>query len=94
MRQGHPRGPGRRVPAGLRVDDGALRAELQGRFTHFFVDEFQDTDPLQVELLLLLAADDAATGRTLDRLLAIFRVLADQMGVLETMTPTAFAAFR
>ena len=31
--------------------------ELQQRFSHFFVDEFQDTDPLQAEILLLLAAD-------------------------------------
>ncbi len=31
---------------------------MQARFTHFFVDEFQDTDPLQAEILLLLAADD------------------------------------
>lgn len=36
----------------------AAREDLQGRFTHIFVDEFQDTDPLQAELLLLLAADD------------------------------------
>ncbi len=41
-------------------DDSAVRRELQTRFTHLFVDEFQDTDPLQVELLLLLAADDPA----------------------------------
>ncbi len=40
-------------------DDHSVRAELQQRFTHFFVDEFQDTDPLQAEILLLLAADDA-----------------------------------
>jgi ATP-dependent helicase/nuclease subunit A len=38
-------------------DNKAVRAELQDRFTHFFVDEFQDTDPLQVEILFLLAAD-------------------------------------
>jgi ATP-dependent helicase/nuclease subunit A len=38
--------------------DAAVRRELQGRFSHFFVDEFQDTDPLQAEILLLLAADD------------------------------------
>ena len=37
-----------------------VRAELQQRFTHFYVDEFQDTDPLQAEILLLLAADDPA----------------------------------
>lgn len=35
-----------------------VRAELQGRFDRIFVDEFQDTDPLQAEILLLLAADD------------------------------------
>ena len=35
-----------------------MRSELQQRFSHFFVDEFQDTDPLQAEILLLLAADD------------------------------------
>src|SRR4029077_7869733 len=39
-------------------DDAGVRYELQKRFTHFFVDEFQDTDPLQAEILLLLAADD------------------------------------
>jgi ATP-dependent helicase/nuclease subunit A len=37
---------------------GAVRRELQERFTHLLVDEFQDTDPLQAEILLLLAADD------------------------------------
>ena len=35
-----------------------MRRDLQARFTHVFVDEFQDTDPLQAEILLLLAADD------------------------------------
>jgi ATP-dependent helicase/nuclease subunit A len=39
-------------------DNDAVRAELQTRFTHIFVDEFQDTDPLQAEILLLLAADN------------------------------------
>jgi ATP-dependent exoDNAse (exonuclease V) beta subunit len=37
-----------------------VRGELQRRFTQVYVDEFQDTDPLQAELLLLLAADDPA----------------------------------
>ncbi len=40
--------------------DAAVRGELQRRFTHIFVDEFQDTDPLQAEILMLLAADDCA----------------------------------
>ena len=35
-----------------------VRRGFQTRFTHIFVDEFQDTDPLQAEILLLLAADD------------------------------------
>lgn len=37
-----------------------VRRYLQNRFTHLFIDEFQDTDPLQSEILLLLAADDPA----------------------------------
>jgi ATP-dependent helicase/nuclease subunit A len=41
-------------------DSAAVRAELQDRFTHIFVDEFQDTDPLQAEILLLLASADPA----------------------------------
>jgi ATP-dependent helicase/nuclease subunit A len=40
-------------------DNLAVRKDLQQRFTHIFVDEFQDTDPLQAEILLLLAAGDA-----------------------------------
>lgn len=39
-------------------DSAGVRSYLQQRFTHLFVDEFQDTDPLQLEILLLLAAED------------------------------------
>ena len=39
-------------------DNPAIRRDLQDRFTHIFVDEFQDTDPLQAEILMLLAADN------------------------------------
>ncbi|MBI3667038.1 MAG: UvrD-helicase domain-containing protein [Acidobacteria bacterium] len=35
-----------------------VRRYLQAQFTHIFVDEFQDTDPLQAEILVLLAAND------------------------------------
>jgi ATP-dependent exoDNAse (exonuclease V) beta subunit len=38
--------------------DGSVRRHFQQRFTRIFVDEFQDTDPLQAELLLLLASSD------------------------------------
>ncbi|MFL5277519.1 MAG: UvrD-helicase domain-containing protein [Myxococcales bacterium] len=39
-------------------DAPQVREGLQRRFTHLLVDEFQDTDPLQAELLLLLSAED------------------------------------
>lgn len=42
---------------GLIRDNLQVRTYLQRRFSHIFVDEFQDTDPLQAEILLLLAAD-------------------------------------
>ncbi len=42
------------------AQDRSVREELQQRFSHLFVDEFQDTDPLQAEILLLLASGDAA----------------------------------
>ncbi len=43
-------------------DNAAVRRDFQRRFSHVFVDEFQDTDPLQAELLVLLAADEASLG--------------------------------
>ncbi|MEM1207449.1 MAG: UvrD-helicase domain-containing protein, partial [Acidobacteriota bacterium] len=39
-------------------DRADVRAYFQERFSVLFVDEFQDTDPLQAEILLLLSADD------------------------------------
>jgi ATP-dependent exoDNAse (exonuclease V) beta subunit len=47
-------------------DSREVRADLQRRLTHIFVDEFQDTDPLQAEIVLLLAASESATGRWQD----------------------------
>ena len=41
-------------------DNPAVRSSFQQRFKRIFVDEFQDTDPLQAEILLLLAAGDPA----------------------------------
>jgi ATP-dependent exoDNAse (exonuclease V) beta subunit len=35
-----------------------VRTALQSRFDHILVDEFQDTDPVQAEVLLLLASED------------------------------------
>ena len=35
-----------------------IRVEFQERFSHYFIDEFQDTDLLQAEILLLLVSAD------------------------------------
>lgn len=42
----------------LLVNSPTVRAHFQERFTHIFVDEFQDTDPLQAEIIILLSAAD------------------------------------
>ena len=47
-------------------DRADVRADLQQRLSHIFVDEFQDTDPLQAEILVLLAAADPSTARWQD----------------------------
>ncbi|TNF33996.1 MAG: ATP-dependent deoxyribonuclease subunit A, partial [Deltaproteobacteria bacterium] len=44
----------------LLVGDADVRRELQERFDRVLIDEFQDTNPLQAEILLLLTADDPA----------------------------------
>jgi ATP-dependent helicase/nuclease subunit A len=44
----------------LLIENESARRELQARYSHIFVDEFQDTDPLQADILLLLAAEDPA----------------------------------
>jgi ATP-dependent helicase/nuclease subunit A len=45
----------------LRTDAGARR-ELGERYRHLLVDEFQDTDPIQAEVVFLLAAEPGAAG--------------------------------
>src|SRR5208282_336157 len=53
------------VARNLVRDNPAVRAELQHRFTHIFIDEFQDTDPLQAEILLILSSADPAESNWL-----------------------------
>jgi ATP-dependent exoDNAse (exonuclease V) beta subunit len=48
------------VARNLVRENRQVRESFQQRFARIFVDEFQDTDPLQAEILLLLAADDAS----------------------------------
>ncbi len=47
----------------LLQNNEAVRRSLQSRFTRIFVDEFQDTDPLQSEIVLLLSSEDPKEGR-------------------------------
>ena len=44
-------------------DNTTVRHHFQTRFRCLFVDEFQDTDPLQAEILLLLASKDPGETR-------------------------------
>lgn len=46
--------------ARLLVGQPDVRRSFRGRYTHLLVDEFQDTDPVQAEMLLLLTATDPA----------------------------------
>jgi len=52
-----------RLTRDLLRDRAEARAKLQARFSHIFIDEFQDTDPLQAEILMLLAGSDPAVSR-------------------------------
>lgn len=45
------------LTAALLREDPRAREDLGRRYTRILVDEFQDTDPLQAEILLLLASD-------------------------------------
>jgi ATP-dependent exoDNAse (exonuclease V) beta subunit len=42
--------------------NATVRAYFQKSISHLFVDEFQDTDPIQVEILMLLASDDPSVS--------------------------------
>jgi ATP-dependent helicase/nuclease subunit A len=53
-----------RLTAKVLRENGQVRQSLQAKYRWIFVDEFQDTDPLQAEIMLLLAGD-VAPGRAL-----------------------------
>ena len=43
-------------------ENAQVRHALQKKYRHLFVDEFQDTDPVQAEIVFLLAADEDAAS--------------------------------
>ncbi len=46
----------------LLKNSAPARVYFSSRYTHLLVDEFQDTDPVQAEIMMLLTAQDAADG--------------------------------
>jgi ATP-dependent helicase/nuclease subunit A len=46
------------ISAALLREEPTVRRYFQSRFTHILVDEFQDTDPIQAEAILLLVSSD------------------------------------
>ena len=46
------------LAAALLRDKSDVRRYFRKRYTHLLVDEFQDTDPVQAQVMLLLTADD------------------------------------
>ena len=51
-------------------DDAEVRRTFRQRLSHLFVDEFQDTDPLQAEIVVLLSGDPDADRLESGRLAA------------------------
>jgi ATP-dependent helicase/nuclease subunit A len=54
------------VAARLLRENAIVRRALQQKYRWFFIDEFQDTDPLQAEIFLRLAADEASVAAGVD----------------------------
>ncbi len=46
----------------LLAENAEVRAELRSRFRQILVDEYQDTDPLQTEIVMLLTSEEPAEG--------------------------------
>jgi ATP-dependent helicase/nuclease subunit A len=51
-----------RRTAGMLREGEAVRLALQRKYRWLFIDEFQDTDPVQAEIFLMLAADEAGAA--------------------------------
>jgi ATP-dependent exoDNAse (exonuclease V) beta subunit len=75
-------------------DDERVRGDLASRFTHFFVDEFQDTDPLQVEILFMLCGQPIAAGKLFvvgDPKQAIYRFRRADIALYESVVARLLA---
>jgi len=80
-----------RARDGLR-DRPGVRHHVRQRFSHLLVDEFQDTDPLQVEVVRAIAGDDA--GRLVvvgDAKQSIYRFRRADVALFRRMSEDAAA---
>ena len=59
-----------------------VRRELGSRYRRLLVDEFQDTDPLQAEIMLLLASDPAPAAEGAEGVEADWRTATPRPGAL------------
>jgi superfamily I DNA/RNA helicase/RecB family exonuclease len=68
----------------LLAERGDVKAELRARYSHVFVDEYQDTDPSQVRLLRAIAGDgrDLVVAGDPDQSIYAFRG-AEVRGILD-----------
>ena len=76
----------------LLAGDSGLREQYSERFVHVLVDEFQDTNPLQNELIGLLGHDNLF--RVGDEHQSIYRFRTADVGVFRTHAEEAAAAGR
>ena len=60
-------------------ENAQVRQALQQKYRHLFVDEFQDTDPVQAEIVFLLAADEQQAG-AISLVASAFRLRAERSG--------------
>jgi len=54
------------ISARLLRENSEVRCSLQSKYRWLFVDEFQDTDPIQAEVILLLARDEKTSPQEVD----------------------------
>lgn len=61
------------ISALLLRENSEVRRSLQSKYRWLFVDEFQDTDPIQAEVILLLARDEKTSPQEVDWTRSRFR---------------------
>ncbi len=62
-----------RVTADLLRSQPTVRRALQKKYQRLFIDEFQDTDPIQAEIFLMLAADEVGEISAIDPFTVLLR---------------------